>query len=64
MLLGWRLESICNYGGCLHGVEGDGDVNRRLRCIQTVSKLGMRAGMCTTPTAEQSKEYLHAIRWK
>src|SRR5882724_13501169 len=28
MLSGRGLGGICNYGGCLHGHEGDGDVNR------------------------------------
>ena len=47
MLLGWRLEGICNYGGCPHG-EGDGDVNRTQGCIELVSESGMGVGTCTT----------------
>ena len=62
MLLEWRLKSICNYGGCPHGGEGDGNVNRAQGHIQLASKLGMRAGMCAA-AAEQSKKQ-HAIRWE
>jgi len=48
MLLGQRMESIWNYSGCPHGEEGDRDVNRPQGNIQSVSELGMRAGMHTT----------------
>ena len=34
MLSGQRLESICNYSSCLHGEEGDRDVNMTQGCIQ------------------------------
>ena len=33
-------EHICNYSGCPHGGEGDGDVNRTQGCIQLDSKSG------------------------
>jgi len=56
MLLGQRVEGICNYSGCLHGGEGGRDVNRAQGCIQSGSKSGMRAGTCMT-TAEQSKKH-------
>jgi len=61
MLSGWRPESICNYGSCQHGEEGDGDVNMTQRCIQLAFGSGMRAGTHTT-AAEQSKKHYHAIR--
>jgi len=49
-------ESICIYGSCPHGGEGDGDANRAQEHIQLASKSGMRAGMHTT-TVEQSKKH-------
>jgi len=60
MLLGWRLEGICNYGSCPHGGGRDGDVNRAHGCIQLASKLGMRAGTCITTAEQQYDEN----RWK
>ena len=61
MLSGWRPEGICNYNSCLHGGEGDMDVNRIQGCIQSVSKSRMRVG---TTSVKQSKKYQHVIRWK
>src|SRR5882724_7646126 len=55
-LLGWRPEGICNKGGCLHGGEEDGDVNRAQGCIQMASESGSRTGTCAG-TAEQSRKY-------
>jgi len=56
MLSGQRLEGICNYGGCLHGGEGDEDVNTAQGRIQLASELVMRAGTHIT-TAEQSEKH-------
>src|SRR5882724_1542513 len=36
MLLGWRLEGICNYGSCLHGGGRDGDANRAQMLSQSI----------------------------
>ena len=48
MLSGQRPESICNYGGCLHGGGRDGDANRALWHIQLASESGMRIGIHRT----------------
>src|SRR5882724_8092391 len=45
MLLGWRLESICKYGSCLHGGEGDRNANRAQGHIQSASESAMKAGI-------------------
>ena len=63
MLSGWGPEGICNYGGCPHGEEGDGGINRTQGHIQSISEPGMTAGMCAT-AAEQSKKSQSEIRWK
>jgi len=55
MLLGLRLENICNYLGCLHGGRGDGDVKMEQGHIKSASESRMRAGMHMT-TVEQSKK--------
>src|SRR5882724_748058 len=44
-LSGWSLGGTCNYGGCPHGGEGDGDVNKAQGCIQSASELGLRTGI-------------------
>src|SRR5882724_7414202 len=62
-LLGWRPEGICNKGGCPHGGEEDGDVNRAQGCIQMASESGSRTGTCAG-TAEQSRKYYRLIRQK
>jgi len=56
MLLGQRLEDICNYGGCPQRGGRDMDANREQGHIQSASKSGMRAGMYMS-TAEQSKKH-------
>jgi len=56
MLLGQRLESICNYGGFLHGGGRDEDANRAQGHIQLAFESGMRAGMHMS-TVEQSKKH-------
>jgi len=56
MLLGWRPKGICNYGGCVHGEEGDRDANRTQGCKKSVSKSGMRASTHTT-AVEQPKKH-------
>ena len=44
-LSGQSPGGTCNYGSCLHGGEGDGDVNKAWGCIQLASKSGLRTGM-------------------
>ena len=56
MLLEWRLESICNKGGCLHGVGRDRDANRAQGRIQMGSESGTSIEMQKT-TVEQSKKH-------
>jgi len=63
MLLGWRLESICNYGSCLHGEGGDGDANWIQGHIQLASEVGMRRRYVHN-CCRAIKEALDAIRWK
>jgi len=55
-LLGYGPGGICDYGGCLHGGEGDGHANRAQGCIQMASESGLRTGM-HVGTVEQSEKH-------
>jgi len=53
-LSGWSPRGTCNYGGCLHGGEGNANANKVQGHIQLASKSGSIPGV-HMGTAEKSR---------